>query len=237
MCTVAFIPSKDVPVLVSLRDESPLRPKAIPPQQYISGSGFAYYPLDKEGGGTWVGIHNSGPVVVLLNGAFVAHQRSSTYLYSRGKLVTQMLASENPVDIWNETDLHQIEPHTLIVFHQHRLFHLAWDSEKKHLIEKDTNTAHVWSSATLYQEAEAMQRNRSILEFLQSNYESDRIQLLQFFKKNQDLINGFLINREEKVKTLSMSHIAISSTAASFHYHELDTDKIYHTQIDWTSKQ
>jgi len=49
------------------RDESPLRPRAIPPREIRLGGMSALMPIDPQGGGTWIGVNASGLVLAILN--------------------------------------------------------------------------------------------------------------------------------------------------------------------------
>lgn len=231
MCTVAFIPQSDQHVFISLRDESPQRIKAIPPTVYTTGSFQTIFPLDQTGGGTWLGINNAGSLLILLNGAFEKHVRRSNYAKSRGMIVRELLATESPVSAWQQMDLSDIEPHTLVVFQQQQLFHLVWDAHQSHVMQKDTSQPHVWSSATLYDQYASEKRNHDLLQRVKGMESNDREALLHFFQSVNDSNNGFMINREEQVKTLSMSYIQYGMDVARLHYHELDSDTLHLTDI------
>lgn len=70
MCTLTFIPG--LPgggyLLAVNRDESPRRTLAQPPAVQRSGARQVIAPRDPDGGGTWIGVDDSGYCVAILNG-------------------------------------------------------------------------------------------------------------------------------------------------------------------------
>jgi len=136
MCTVLYIPGNDKITMVSLRDESPLRPAAENPKLFQQGEMTSLYPRDQTGGGTWVGANNNGTVIILLNGGFICHERKSHYAKSRGLIVSELLMATDPVNQWMLYDLSAIEPHTLVILQHSKLFQLVWDGVTSHQIQK-----------------------------------------------------------------------------------------------------
>ena len=58
-------------------------------------------PTDTEKGGTWIGLHEKGHLLVLLNGGFEMHQRLERYRKSRGLIVKDLLDKEDPLKEWH----------------------------------------------------------------------------------------------------------------------------------------
>jgi hypothetical protein len=98
MCTLTFIPG--LPgggyLLATNRDESPSRGAASAPAVQSFGSGQVIAPRDPDGGGTWVGVDDSGHCVAILNGdrplPLGMLSAEAGELVSRGLLVNEMLA-------------------------------------------------------------------------------------------------------------------------------------------------
>jgi hypothetical protein len=53
--------------LVANRDESVLRPAALPPRRQVFGRRRAILPIDPQGNGTWVAVNDAGLALALLN--------------------------------------------------------------------------------------------------------------------------------------------------------------------------
>ena len=77
-------------MLISNRDEAVSR-KTIPPKLYEENEVSLVYPKDEVAGGTWIGSSSKNRLLCLLNGAFVKHDRKSSYKKSRGIIVKELL--------------------------------------------------------------------------------------------------------------------------------------------------
>lgn len=209
MCTVVFIPGEEKHYFASLRDENPDRKPAIAPI-ITSGENSKYLaPIDPSGGGTWLGVNENGYVIILLNGGFENHTKKNNYAKSRGKIVTELLDTYMPVKEWNFMNLNNMEPFTLIVWMQENLYQLVWDGLKKHQINLSKNVAYLWSSATLYS-TDALNKRISLFhKWINTKEEISKQSLLHFFAMYNDNFNGFIINRNEKIKTLSYTFITV----------------------------
>ncbi len=236
MCTVIFIPGNNEVFFSSLRDESPKRPSAAKPAiSELNGVSFLS-PKDPMAGGTWVGVNNTGNVIVLLNGGFENHQRKNYYRKSRGIIVSELLVSEMPVVEWNLIDLENIEPFTLIVWSDNNLFQLVWDGMERHRIRLDETLSHIWSSSTLYNEDAKAKREELFQNWIAMNPPVSKLSLLNFFKSYVDNENGFMINRSEITKTLSFSFIEISQRNAAMSYYDFSNYSYSSTKIDIQSE-
>lgn len=226
MCTVLFIPGKNGNYFASLRDENPKRPRAIAPDIQTTSPIHYLAPLDPLAGGTWIGVNEFRNCVILLNGAFENHQRKSAYPKSRGKIVSELLTSSLPVVEWNLMSLENIEPFTLVVWSDEKLFQLVWDGNKKHRSLLDSTVAHIWSSSTLYDTAAKAKRQDYFQNWMAMNPPISKLSVLHFFNSFEDKENGFLMERSEHMKTLSFSIIEINEAKhASFDYYDFLTYK------------
>lgn len=211
MCTVVFIPANDKYYFASLRDENPRRPTAVLPELQVMTNATILAPIDALAGGTWIGINDSSNIIILLNGCFVKHTRKESYRKSRGLIVLELLNSQLPIVEWELTDLNDIEPFTLMVWSNQMLFQLGWDGTDKHRIALDITVPHILSSSTLYDAHAAKNRHDLFQHWVTTNSTIHKLSLLNFFKSHDDLENGFLMNRNEKVKTLSYSFLELNT--------------------------
>ena len=216
MCTVTFIPANERYYFASLRDENPQRQRAIIPEQiYTAGKCSFIAPVDPLGGGTWAGVNELGNVIILLNGGFKNHTKKNDYVKSRGSIVTYLLKVEAPLNEWYLMELDNIEPFTLITWTGEKLFQLVWDGEKKHQLELCKEETHIWSSSTLYDERAKKTRSKLFTDWISTKPSVSKLSLLNFFKNYDDIWNGFLINRNKKIKTLSYTFIDIITQEAA----------------------
>lgn len=208
MCTVTFIPGRDDIYLTSNRDEQTTRRQALHPQVYEE----LIYPKDATAGGSWIALKNSGDAAVLLNGAFVKHQRISAYRKSRGLVFLDIIQAEKPLTSFRDLPLNDIEPFTLVLFINQMLFECRWDGAKKYLSQLNTAQPHIWSSVTLYDEATRDQRKESLCKW----YKEGDV--------TQDSILGF--HRAAQIKqgeiaTVSITSIRIKAGEGRLKYYDL----------------
>jgi len=227
MCTVAYIPGKTGSILASLRDENPARAVALAPAIYRNNEHSYVMCQDPAGGGTWAGFNDSGSAIALLNGAFDAHKSTPPYRMSRGRIVRSLLESTMPVVEWMLMDMDDIEPYTLIVFTERQLFRLTWDGMQKHRTVLDGRTSHIFSSATLYDARAAQVRRDHFDNWMVMDPPVNRLSLMGFFKSLKDRQNGFIIDRSEQMKTLSMSYMELSADNYCYYYYDLQQYQLH----------
>src|SRR6478672_10980817 len=122
MCTVSFVNANGKIIITSNRDEKTLRPGAIEPKNYLINNRKIIFPKDKKAGGTWYAVNENSTILVLLNGAEERHQLKSHYRKSRGLIVLDLISSKSVVQTWKFIGLENIEPFTLVVFEDERLY-------------------------------------------------------------------------------------------------------------------
>ena len=173
MCTVTLSVLPDFNkgfVLTSNRDEAPFR-EELPPDFYMEAGVKMLYPMDKESGGTWIGVSEYSRVICLLNGGFAAHERETSYRQSRGIVVKDLLAAPDFDKAIKEYDLQGIEPFTIIAADWNsrlRFVELVWDGNSKHFKDLEL-TKHLWSSSPLYDSAMKEQRESWFNTFQKEN--------------------------------------------------------------------
>jgi uncharacterized protein with NRDE domain len=229
MCTVSFVCTNDKIIITSNRDEKVIRPSAIPPKNYTLNGKHIVYPKDPKAGGTWYVVDENGTVLVLLNGADEKHQLQLPYRKSRGLIVLEMIGSVSPKIFWDEINLEKIEPFTLVLFQEKQLFQLRWNGIEKstELLEIDKN--YVWSSSTLYSKEIREQRSSWFYTFLDSNSEITEAKMLHFHRYTEADNNdhGLVINRNDELKTLSITQTVIEKNKVMIHHLDLIAAKEY----------
>jgi uncharacterized protein with NRDE domain len=229
MCTVSFVCSNDKIIITSNRDEKIIRPSAIPPKNYTLNGKNIIFPKDSKAGGTWYVVDENGTVLVLLNGADQKHQVQSNYRKSRGQIVLEMISSASPKEFWNEIDLENIEPFTLVLFQDKELFQLRWNGNEKSTINLEIDKNYVWSSSTLYSKDIQEQRASWFYAFLDANPEIDETKMLRFhrYTESDNSEHGLVINRKNELKTLSITQSVIEKNKVMIHHLDLIAEKEY----------
>lgn len=227
MCTVSFVKSFDKIIITSNRDEKVIRPSAIPPQNYIVNGKNVIFPKDSKAGGTWYAVNENGTVLVLLNGASEKHLVELPYRKSRGLIVLDLISSFSPKDSWKEIDLDNIEPFTLILFQDQQLFQLRWNGSDKEKTDLNCNKKHIWSSSTLYPADIRKERSNVFDCFLDNNPVISEHQMYQFhrYTESENQENGLVINRNDELKTLSITQSVIEKNKLTILHSDLVTEK------------
>jgi hypothetical protein len=94
MCTMTLVPHEGGTRVVFNRDEQRTRPDALPPRLLRSDGGLVCYPVDPRGGGTWIGVSDTGVVAALLNRSGT-HRSGTGAPQSRGAVAPAVLRSRS----------------------------------------------------------------------------------------------------------------------------------------------
>ena len=227
MCTVTFIPTPPSCIITSNRDEKKGRSAAIAPASYTYDSGKILFPKDADAGGTWIAIHANGNAIVFLNGALVKHTPKPPYRKSRGLILIDLIDSSSPANSFQAINLNKIEPFTAIIWDDGHLFECRWNGKQKNCQLIESNSPHIWSSITLYDEGVIAKRKNWFDSWIEKNPQPAQEAILHFhqFTGDGDKENDLLMNRKDKVATISITSIAISEHAAQMLHLDMRQDK------------
>lgn len=220
-------------VITSNRDENIQRQNAAAPAFHLINNKKIVYPKDAKAGGTWFAAHNDGTVAVLLNGAFEKHDPAPPYRKSRGLILLDIIAADDPALFFKQIDLDKIEPFTLILFHTGSLYELRWDGINKHNRSLNTQVNYIWSSSTLYTGEVIKKREQLFKEFTAGNKNIAPENIHDFHRSDDsDSENGFIINRASGMKTFSITQAVIKPGNLHFLHDDLLHGKRYGESID-----
>lgn len=227
MCTVSFVSSNGKVILTSNRDEKIIRPSAIEPKNYSINNRNVVFPKDAKAGGTWFAITENANVAILLNGAAEKHNLKPAYRKSRGLVLLDIIAANCPIEKWETIDLFEIEPFTIVLFNKNKLFQLRWNEFKKEKIELDVSRKHIWSSSTLYQKEIREQRSNWFYKYIDSKNQISAEEMIHFhrYTENDNNQNGLVINRNDLLKTLSITQTVIEKNKVDILYFDLIREK------------
>lgn len=223
MCTVSFVNANGKIIITSNRDEKTLRPNAVEPQNYSINNKNIIFPKDQKAGGTWYAINENATVLVLLNGAEERHQIKETYRKSRGLIVLDLISSDAVIEAWKLIDLNEIEPFTLVLFENSKLYQLRWNESEKSTVDLDIAKNHIWSSSTLYPKEIRKKRADWFYAFLDTKPEVDENEMLSFhrYTEKENTEHGLVINRNDALKTLSITQTIIEENKVEIRYTDL----------------
>ena len=228
MCTVSFVKSHQSIIITSNRDEHKDRLPALKPDVYVLNGIKTLFPKDPKGNGTWFAFNEFDTVIVLLNGADEKHSPKVTYRKSRGLIVLDIIASKQPLIIWENSNLDNIEPFTLVLFYENKLYQLRWNELKKTCIQLDSSQHHIWSSSTLYNPEIRNLRQHWFENFTNASDDIQPSEVLNFHTNTyrEDIENGLIINRKNGVQTKSITQLVITNDNSTLtHFDPKDSEK------------
>jgi hypothetical protein len=239
MCTVTFVRSNDKIIITSNRDEQVLRPNAIEPKKYTINNKDLFFPKDLKAGGTWYAVNENGAVLVLLNGANEKHQIRLNYRKSRGLIVLDIISNFSPINVWEEIDLDNIEPFTLVLFQDENLYQLRWNGTQKEKLTLDTNQNYIWSSTTLYPKEIREIRSRWFFDYMNTkkNFSENDMHNFHRYTENKNSENGLIINRNNSLKTLSITQTTIKNNEAKMRHYDLMNQKEFENTINFVENK
>jgi len=233
MCTLTFIPQKAGFLMTVNRDEAPQRAAGEPIIKLFNGHKLWLAPEPVSGSSNLVLNSETGRVVVLLNGAFVHHDHQPPYCKSRGAVVLEAFDELSLKSMFETYDFEGIEPFTLVMFDHNLLGELRWDGLKTHYAEMDIHIPHIWSSAMLYRGKWQLERERWFHEFLIQKPNPTKEELLWFHHHAGDFDpeNGLVMNRMNRVKTVSVSQLSIEQNTCKVFLHDLIKEKEFRSEF------
>ena len=234
MCTVSFVSSNGKTIITSNRDEKVLRPSAIEPKNYQINTKNVFFPKDPKAGGTWFAVDENSNVLVLLNGAEEKHILKEKYNRSRGLIVLELIGETSPLEMWQTIDLENVEPFTLVLFEDQKLYQLRWNEIEKTTVALDVNKNHIWSSSTLYSAAIREKRANWFNTFLDTKPEVNEAELFNFhrYTEEENTEHGLVINRNDALKTLSITQAVVEKNKVQMtHYDLMKNDSFNHAFI------
>ncbi|MXV38909.1 hypothetical protein GO491_09535 [Flavobacteriaceae bacterium Ap0902] len=213
MCIFSLYRRKEGLILTHNRDEDYRRvssPTLI--SKYIHGVD-ATYPLDIQGGGTWV-LTSDLWTTTILNGALKPHIRKESYRQSRGVFPFELIKYSNVQDYFDDLELEGIEPFTQMILNNQtwEAWCLRWDEKDKTML-KIEDEIFVTSSATLYDYREKAYHEhqiKSLTTFNADNLTDKHSDL--FWKKKEEI---------PVVKTTSMVQLQIDNHHKEMRYTRL----------------
>jgi hypothetical protein len=227
MCTLTYIPgfSKGF-LLAHNRDERIDRPMATPPlTRRITGRNVMY-PVDPEGKGTWIGISSDGRVASLLNGGTKKHERTPPYKHSRGLVIPAYFSFPDMVEFSGAYGFSGLEPFTLVVIEQEKIFVLVWENESITLTEKNGRLPHIFFSRALYPGSSLESRTNDFLKWYMNNRNAGEKDILNYNltqKFESDHIASFDTGNHI-LKTVTVSVISCGKNMTRFLYYDALND-------------
>lgn len=226
MCTVTYIPTSDGFTLTHNRDEAASRSLFSIEEQDTKAGETLLFPRDASAGGTWFITSRDGKTACLLNGAFELHQRQLPYRRSRGLMMLDFFDYQNPDDFFEHYEFEGIEPFTFLFFEAGEVVELRWDGVKKYYKSLPGNQEHFWCSATLYPAEMQTKRAAVFYNWLAAHSGGkaatpNDILDLHLTGSVGDPSYDFVMNRDGRVQTISITQVVSKKKDASMRFFDL----------------
>ncbi|MCB0521170.1 MAG: NRDE family protein [Lewinellaceae bacterium] len=233
MCTVTYIPQPGNNfILTSNRDENAARsPQNL--THFAQAGKELIFPRDTVAGGTWIAASEDNRAVCLLNGAFEKHHHRPPYKRSRGMMVLDFFTYPSAPAFFETYDFEGMEPFTFLMVDQGDLYELRWNEKNIHARQMDNKGYYIWSSATLYPKEIREQRQSWFSEWL-SGREDFSVEAIQQFHRSGgegDDWNGFIMNRNGRVQTVSITNIVKKDDNIELIYNDLLRENIKREKV------
>ncbi len=176
-------------------------------------------PADGKAGGTWIALREDGISAVLLNGAFVNHERQPSYRHSRGLIIPNIMQQPNPAAAFEDFRLDNLEPFTLIMAGW-VMMEWRWDGEYLHRRKLHREETYCWSSATLYNDGQQMLREKWFTEALAKGDITGADSLMRwqstggYGAKNTDIV----LQRDDNIATVSTTVVSVHKNKLAMAY-------------------
>lgn len=224
MCLVSYIPISTGYILSSNRDETPLRADTKIVHEIVNNK-VLLYPKDQKGG-SWIFLSNENSCICVLNGAFKKHERKLPYEMSRGLMMRYYFDFDNTQHFLSTFDFNNIEPFTMVIRDEKGLYEFRWDGLHKHIQILDIAKPYVWSSSTLYNQQIQQSRETLFFDLLdQSDQNLNAIQKIHLTGDIGDPESNFVMNRNNRVASISHTNAIVSSLGNYMAFRNLITDQ------------
>lgn len=221
MCTVSWLIKQNSYHLFFNRDEQRSRSKALPPQHFNINDVAVLMPKDPDGGGSWISVNEWGFSLCLLN--FYQGEIPNGPLYSRGQLLKSLSYCADINGFTGQLaslDLKRYAPFTILAFErlsaeEHHVGlcvkSYQWDGRK--LLELNASSP-LTSSSVEFEDVSAARMTNFYASSANTALQHIRYHSGHHPEKGHQSV---CMHRGD-AKTVSFSHIEVSTQQANFHY-------------------
>ncbi len=167
---------------------------------------------------------------VVLNGAFEKHHHRPPYRRSRGLMVLDFFRFATSTEFFEKYNFKGMEPFTFIIVDNGQPYELRWDEKQQHVRPLDPLGFYLWSSATLYPGEVSEMRQQWFRDWRHGRHDFSPAAILDFHRTGGqgDDWNGFIMNREGRVQTVSITQVVKNEGGIELIYNDLLRGAIKH---------
>ena len=127
------------------------------------------------------------------------------------------------ISYFQELNLDGIEPFTMIIVHENKLYEFQWNEKAKHINQLDSSLPHIWSSSTLYTAEIARKKSEIFYDFLNAKKSISLNDIKDIHRNGKvgDPEQDFVMNRHNIVCTISVSHVVVDKKEVVFEFENL----------------
>jgi hypothetical protein len=222
MCTVSFLPHARGFYLGMNRDESLQRPAAAAPELFLRNGRAAIYPTE-PGGGSWVGVNETGLTLSLINWYAIPRQPGVGRV-SRGIIVPALLAVGTFLEVQRALDIlpkQDLAPFRLLAFApQDRLIsEFRWDQQALEMQAHPWRPRH-WFSSGLDEPRAQHERGRTAAHAWREPRAGSLPWLRRLHGSHRPARGPFSFCMHRKdAATVSYTEIVVTQRTATLRYH------------------
>jgi hypothetical protein len=222
MCTLTFIARKRGFALGMNRDEKLARVAALPPLIGPAGGRRALFPSE-PGGGTWIGVNDTGVCFALINWYAIKTQVSGPSV-SRGEVVRSALAADAPgaaAKILGGLPLNRVNPFRLLGFFPagRNMIEWRWNLKALEPLRHPWETKH-WISSGFDEPGAQQSRGQTFAAALRQPSAGGLAWLRRLHRSHEPACGPYstCMHRADAA-TVSYTEVIVSARAAKMHYH------------------
>ncbi len=226
MCTVTYIPKENGQfILTQNRDEDIKRAIATPPIERIINGVKHLFPIDPQGGGTWIGTSETGRFTSLLNGGSETYSYNPPYRHSRGRIILDYFKYADFKAFYKAYNFNELEPFTFLVIEDDVMFELIVNESNVRLKELDRKRPYIYSSTSLYTDNSMEERRLVFFEWYYKSQNISQLDAVNFHHK-------FLFETEKDKRKIVGDYILNTVSITSIHKTFNRTEILYADQIN-----
>lgn len=207
------------------RDEQRSRAHATGFKYHKLAKHQAYYPIDPQGGGTWLGVNDKKLTIALLNQNPLTFKKGMRAYRSRGVLIPQLLSassSQQVAEHLSHMELNDFPPFKILTIDSRlQISSLYWNAAELTL-EQET-LPHISSSSSVNEESAKSYRKQKFQEFLSGRETFSREDCASFLKRSEVGYEGLsvLMSRDD-AHTVSTTLLMVNKDSTQLSHYDLN---------------
>jgi hypothetical protein len=213
MCNVTFLKNKYSTILTSDWDGNVERGYSLPPIVATYGTKKVMFTRDEKTGGSWFAATDNGDIAVVMNNKAKDHINKENHLKSSSLILLEIISADSPFDVFAELNLQPIEPFSIVLYSNSKLYELIWDGDGKSINAPDTDSEHLWALAPEFGEGSLAEKEKQFKDFL--------------IKKPKPYAAAIRTFHKELCKAFSITQAVLMSNNIMFYHMDMLDNKFY----------